>query len=359
MLSESLSRITGGFEDRAAWGYYASVFGYLLTTAMGAPVLVFATRLAKGHWARPVRRAAGLFGAVAGTVAVVWFIPLMFTLPPFEGREQHLVRLASQRALAVLLGAGRVRSGRRHLAGRSRLGPLYGRTRSRTWRFCEIVGHLDRVRWVTRLARGWVGTTNQWFMVTSFLIVLGAFYTMFWIFLQMMISADFSMSLVPGWRSAIYPAYHALSGLQGTVAICLVLFYLLRRFGGLERYLGVDQFWGPSKLLLATTILMFYFTFSDFHTFWYGRMPNEQAILHQIYTGPNQWFFYIAFTLCFPATFLLIIWNPSPKERPGTAAGFPASVGWTVSSTGSGCTLVHTQYPIRRGMSCIWTISES
>ena len=123
-----------------------------------------------------------------------------------------------------------------------------------------------------------------------------------------------AVSLVPGWRSALYPAYHAVSGLQGTVAICLVTLYLLRRFGGLERYLTMDVFWGPSKLLLATSLLFFYFTFSDFMTYWYGRMPNEIVILQQIYTGPNEWFFYTAFVLCFPVTFLIIIWNPVRKS---------------------------------------------
>ena len=306
-------RIGGGFEDRAAWGYYAAVFAYLLTTAMGAPVLVFATRLAKGHWARPVRRAAGILGAVSGLVAVLWFIPLMFTLPPFEGRNNIWFDWPlSGRWLSSWAPAG---------FDLVAVIVLAGLAWAALW--ADSIPDLAvlRDRWaagpgalVSRLARGWIGTPNQWFMITSFLVVLGAFYIMFWIFLHMMISADFSMSLVPGWRSAIYPAYHALSGLQGTVAVCLVMLYLLRRFGGLERYLGVDQFWGPSKLLLATTILIFYFTFSDFHTFWYGRLPNEQAILHQIYTGPNQWFFYIAFTLCFPATFLLIIWNPIRKS---------------------------------------------
>ncbi len=301
-------KLGGGFENRAAWGYYAAMFAYLLTTAMGAPILAFATRMAKGHWARPVRRAVQLLGAVAGLVAIIWFIPLMFTLPPLVGRNNIWFDWPlSGRWLSSWAPAGFDLIGVIILAGVA-------------WAilYADLLPDLAAMRdlWpngrntlAARLARGWVGTPRQWYMLTTFLIVLGGFYLMFWVFMHMMISADFSMSLVPGWRSAIYPAYHALSGLQGTVAICLVTLWLLRAFGGLKRYLNVDVFWGPSKLLLATTILFFYFTYSDFMTFWYGRMPNEQAILHQLYFGPNQWLFYLAFGLCFVVAFLCLIWN--------------------------------------------------
>src|SRR4051794_2722331 len=40
------------------FGYAAAVLAFLLSTAQAAPVLSFATRLAKGFWGVPLRRAA-------------------------------------------------------------------------------------------------------------------------------------------------------------------------------------------------------------------------------------------------------------------------------------------------------------
>jgi hypothetical protein len=54
---------------------------------------------------------------------------------------------------------------------------------------------------------------------------------------------------------------------------------LWRRFGGLKEYLAVDQFWALSKPLLALSLFWFYFSWSEFLTFWYGRTPTEHNLL--------------------------------------------------------------------------------
>src|SRR5438105_122123 len=43
-----IMRIAGGFQDRAAWGFYAATFAWVLSTAQAAPLLSVATRLTKG-----------------------------------------------------------------------------------------------------------------------------------------------------------------------------------------------------------------------------------------------------------------------------------------------------------------------
>jgi molybdopterin-containing oxidoreductase family membrane subunit len=133
---------------------------------------------------------------------------------------------------------------------------------------------------------------------------------MLYAFVHVLAASDLAMSLVPGWRSSMIPPYHAISGLQAGVATTLLVLGALRRFGGLERYIGLDPFWGGAKMILALALLFFYLTWFELLTNWYGRTPDEQQVLGLLMFGPYLWPFVLSFSLNFVLPFLLLIWNP-------------------------------------------------
>jgi molybdopterin-containing oxidoreductase family membrane subunit len=179
-----------------------------------------------------------------------------------------------------------------------------------------------------RLALNWQGSPHQWRVLQAGVSILGGFYFMFLIFVHTLISVDFAMSLVPGWKDAIFPAFHALNGLQSAVALTLVTMFILRWKGGLKGYLEVDQFWGLSKLLLALSLLWFYFWWSGFYTYWYGRTPAEQSILKLLMFETYKVPFFLAFALCFVVPFVILMWNVVRKTTWGPAlAGAIVLVG--------------------------------
>ena len=80
-------RVNEGVGDRIIWGYYATMFAFLLTTASAAPMVAIAPRLTHGQWRRPITRAAELWSA-AGLFSLLWFIPMLWILPPLtDGRR--------------------------------------------------------------------------------------------------------------------------------------------------------------------------------------------------------------------------------------------------------------------------------
>ena len=311
-----------GFADRSKWGYYAAVFAFLFTAGSSAPMLAIVPRLVKASWGRPMHRIAEVF-ALVGLFNFILFIPMLFMLPTGSGRftlwfvdewrkgwppgAPHAWDLLGLMALA--------------LAG---VALLY------TSALPDLASVRDksagtRQRIFARLAGGWQGTKRQWFFLRSRIGVLGAFYFMMLIFGHFLISLDFSMSLIPGWKDAIYPAFHALNGLQAAIAVTLVAMFLLRQFGGMKEYLGLDQFWGPAKLLLATSLLWFYFWWSGFIIYWYGRSPAEQDVLKFIMFESYRTPFVIAFILCFVVPLTTLIWNRVRKSILG-----PALIGSSV-----------------------------
>ncbi|MBI4213866.1 MAG: hypothetical protein HY534_06095 [Chloroflexi bacterium] len=284
-----ISMIMGGPHLYSRWGYSAAALAFLASTAQAMPMVAFATRLAKGYWALPIRRIAEI-GAIGGLVTTPLFMFLLFQLPDFHGRPSIWFdwpggpQLWDSIMMALLTFTG--------------LAILYFSSRP------------DRA--VTRgtAGQGWFGGSRQWDVLTAGLVVLGAFYLMVFVFVHVFIVSDLAISLVPGWHSAIIPPYHAISGLQGGLATTLLTAGALRRFGGLDRYIGLDVFWGASKLLLGLSLLFFYLTWSELLTNWYGRQASERFLLDLFMFGPYMALFIASFCMNFVLPLALLIWNP-------------------------------------------------
>ena len=301
-------RVGDGFDDHRPWGYLAVAFSFILTTGMSAPLVAVALRMAKTHFSRPVSRAAELW-SVVGLVNLLVLIPLLLALPEAEGRSTfwfvgfwregwppgapHAWVATAMAALVVnglaVLWVGAIPD---MAAGRD------GATGLR--------GHLYR-----RLSLSWRGSKGQWRVLRAALGVLGGFYFMLLVFFHTVVAFDFAESLVPGWRDSIFPAWHALSGLQAGMATVILTLFVLRSVGGLKEYIGLDQFWGLAKIMLALCLAWGYFWWSGFIIYWYGRAPVDENILHLLMVGPYSVFFYGAFLLSFLApAFGMLIWNP-------------------------------------------------
>ena len=304
-------RLGDGVSDTAVWGYYAALFAFILTTAQAAPIVAITLRIAKGHWRRPISRAAELFTAV-GLLNLLLFIPLIWVLPSLEdgrrslwfygeyvGTSAYSPHIWATVGIVLLVVCGVA------LLWVSSLPDLAA------IRDSSVGG---RQRLFARLAWGWHGTSRQWHMLHHRLGILGAFYFLMLVCVHFLISVDFAMALVPGWIDALFPARHAVNSLQAGVATVLVTMFVLRKFGGYGDYIGLDQFWGLGKLLFALSLLWFWFWFSSFIVLWYGGKPAEQAALELLMTGPYLAAFMAMFILNFVGPLLSMIWNPVRKS---------------------------------------------
>ena len=130
------------------------------------------------------------------------------------------------------------------------------------------------------------------------------------------IAADFIMSLVPGYKSAIFPAYFVVSAFEGGVALTIVTAAALRRWGH-GVYLEQEQFFALGKLQLALGLLWFYFIWTDFIIPWYGRMPQEINLLEFLYFDTYIWAFIPAFVLNFLGPLLVLMWTRVRKSTIG------------------------------------------
>ena len=308
--------------DTTKWGYIAAVMAFLLTAGGGAPMVAIAPALAKANWVRPVSRMAALFSLV-GVVTSLMLIPLLVLLPPLivdETRRRSIWFEAPNYSphfwgIIALLGLTITGLGLLYSSALPDLAAM--RDHSSGW----------RQRWGEKLARGWRGTDIQWRSLRMRIGMFGTLYFLILVFTHFLISTDFAMSMVPGWRDAIFPMYHSISSIQAGIASVVLALWVARRFGGLERYLHLDQFWSLGKLLFAFSLLWFYFFFSAFIVFWYGRSNADVAFLDLLIRGPMIYGFFIALVSCFIAPWWLLIWNRLRTSINGPpASGCPRAV---------------------------------
>ena len=286
--------------DRAAWAYPTAVLMFILSTATAAPLIAYASRMAKGYWALPLRRIAALY-AVPSLLSFVLLIPIMATLPPLEGRSNLWFGfsagapfLTDALALAILL-----------LTGMALL-----------WFSAvpDLAGPPSRVRamgrWQRLLYLNWTGTTRQWKTLRAANLTLGAFYLMGYAFVHMLLTTDLGQSLLPGWRSGIFPVYSAVTGIQAGIATTLLTLALMRRFSSeAGRFIGDEQASALGKILLATVLMWFYFFWSDFLLVWYARLPSEVAAMQTTVAITYKLPFVLAAVLMLAVPFVLLIFN--------------------------------------------------
>ena len=319
-------KVSEGVDDPSEWGYYAALVSFLITAGQGALMVAIATRLVKAHWRRPISRAAEMF-AVVGLYNLILLIPLLWVLPGLSDGRRSLwffnelknipenmpqIQMLLSMIFLVLAGIG--------LLWISSLPDLA------VIRDSEV--NKKKKGLIGRLSGQWYGTSKQWFIQYHRLGMMGAFYFMMLITTHFLFSMDFSMTLVPGWIDALYPATHAHNSLQAGIAIVLIAMFILRRFGGYGDYIKYEQFWGLGKLLFAASLLWFWFWFSSFIVFWYGAKPNEQGVLELLMVGPYLPVFLVAFTLNFLVPLFTMMWNPLRRSIWGpTVIAFSVLVG--------------------------------
>ena len=319
-------KVSEGVDDPSEWGYYAALVSFLITAGQGALMVAIATRLVKAHWRRPISRAAEMF-AVVGLYNLILLIPLLWVLPGLSDGRRSLwffnelknipenmpqIQMLLSMIFLVLAGIG--------LLWISSLPDLA------VIRDSEV--NKKKKGLIGRLSGQWYGTSKQWFIQYHRLGMMGAFYFMMLITTHFLFSMDFSMTLVPGWIDALYPATHAHNSLQAGIAIVLIAMFILRRFGGYGDYIKYEQFWGLGKLLFAASLLWFWFWFSSFIVFWYGAKPNEQGVLELLMVGPYLPVFLVAFTLNFLVPLFTMMWNPLRRSIWGpTVIAFSVLLG--------------------------------
>jgi molybdopterin-containing oxidoreductase family membrane subunit len=108
------------------------------------------------------------------------------------------------------------------------------------------------------LAMGWRGSALHWYRYETAYLLLAGLATPLVISVHTVVSFDFTIGIIPGWHSTIFPPYFVAGAIYAGFAMVLLLAIPLRKVYGLEDFITMRHLQNMAKILLATGLIVGY-----------------------------------------------------------------------------------------------------
>jgi molybdopterin-containing oxidoreductase family membrane subunit len=156
------------------------------------------------------------------------------------------------------------------------------------------------------LAMGWRGSAVHWRNYEMASLLLAGLATPLVVSVHTVVSFDFTIAIVPGWHSTIFPPYFVAGAIYSGFAMVLTLAIPLRFFYKLEDFVTERHLDNMGKMLLATGMIVAYgYLMETFSAFYSGNQYDKFTILNRM-TGPYApvYWLLIACNIAIPLTLL-------------------------------------------------------
>ena len=153
-----------------------------------------------------------------------------------------------------------------------------------------------RKKLYTIMSFGWRGTNNEWKHFTRAYLYLAALATPLVLSVHSVVSWDFAMSIVPGWHTTIFAPYFVAGAIFSGLAMVVTLVIPIRKIFGLEAYFTDRHFDAMGKLILVTSMIVFYAYLTEYFIAWYSVEVPERAAFWWRAFGDYWWATWIMLT---------------------------------------------------------------
>jgi len=152
------------------------------------------------------------------------------------------------------------------------------------------------------LAMGWRGAASHWQKYETASLLLAGLATPLVISVHTVVSFDFTVAIVPGWHSTIFPPYFVAGAIYSGFAMVLVLAIPLRAMYGLGDLITMRHLDNMAKVMLASGQIVAYSYLFEAFIGWYSGSQYEIYAIWNRLTGPYRWTYYglIFCNLVFP-----------------------------------------------------------
>jgi Ni/Fe-hydrogenase subunit HybB-like protein len=131
------------------------------------------------------------------------------------------------------------------------------------------------------LAMGWRGSARHWERYRIAYLLLAGLATPLVVSVHSVVSFDFTVGIVPGWHSTIFPPFFVAGAIYSGFAMVVTLAVPLRTVFGLQDFITIRHLDNMAKVMLATGMVVGYGYLMETFTAWYGNNPYEQAQMLQ------------------------------------------------------------------------------
>jgi Ni/Fe-hydrogenase subunit HybB-like protein len=136
-------------------------------------------------------------------------------------------------------------------------------------------------------ALGWRGSAVHWHRYRTAYLLLAALATPLVVSVHTVVSFDFTIGIVPGWHSTIFPPYFVAGAIFSGFAMVLTLTIPLRKAFKLQEFITDRHLEVMGKVTLTTGLIVAFGYFIEAFMAWYGGNEFEMnQILEQRPHGP-------------------------------------------------------------------------
>ncbi len=139
------------------------------------------------------------------------------------------------------------------------------------------------------LSWGWRGASRHWRLHQQASLLLAGLATPLVLSVHTVVSFDFTIAILPGWHSTIFPPYFVAGAIFSGFAMVLVLAIPVRAAFGLRNVLTERHLNNCAKLMLATGLIVAYTYIIEPFTAWYSGNAFEMFVVRNRATGPYAW----------------------------------------------------------------------
>jgi Ni/Fe-hydrogenase subunit HybB-like protein len=146
------------------------------------------------------------------------------------------------------------------------------------------------------LAMGWRGSAVHWSRYETASLLLAGLATPLVVSVHTVVSFDFSVAIVPGWHSTIFPPYFVAGAIYSGFAMVITLAIPIRKFYHLEDLVTMRHLDNMAKVMLATGVIVAYgYMMETFIAFYSGNQFDRYMIMNRM-TGPYAWVYWLLIT---------------------------------------------------------------
>ena len=146
-------------------------------------------------------------------------------------------------------------------------------------------------------AMGWTGSARHWKRYQTAYLILAGLSTPLVVSVHTIVSFDFTIGIVPGWHSTIFPPYFVAGAIFDGFAMVLTLMIPLRYWYGFEKLITMRHIDNMAKVMLATGMLVTYGYFIEVFMSYYSGSEYEGFLMANRLQGP-YWPFYALLIFC-------------------------------------------------------------
>jgi Ni/Fe-hydrogenase subunit HybB-like protein len=143
---------------------------------------------------------------------------------------------------------------------------------------------------------GWRGSVRHWVRYETASLLLAGLATPLVLSVHSVISLDFSVALLPGWHTTIFPPYFVAGAIYSGFAMVLTLAIPIRKFYHLEDLITIRHIENCNKVMLATGLVVAYGYSSEVFMSWYSASHWEYFMMWNRMFGPMGWSYWALIT---------------------------------------------------------------